>query len=729
MIASRTHERFDQYHNGVRVFGGDVTRQLDNGLTSSIFGSVYEGIRLDDVTPTLSAADARATIADLSGAELPESYEPELVILPRDEGGFALAYQGRAFGPEGLFLYFLDARTGSVLLTLSDLKTQAAVGRGTGVLGDTKKVSTNRVTASYRTEDELRPPTLVTFDMKGNLTRTINFLNGVVSLGVADVAADSDNTWTDPAVVDAHAYAGYVYDFLYKRFGRRGLDGADSRILALVHPVDRSAAASQTNSVLGTFYVNAFYAGGGVMVFGEGLPSGATLNGQSWNYLSGALDVFAHELAHGVTDFSSRLIYRNESGALNEAFSDIIGVSAEFYHQPIGNALMRAEYLIGEDVVTPGGHPLAGQPAAVRRPGSLHDALHRDARQRRRPYQLHDSRPRVLPRHRRWHQPDLGSVGSRRRSREPRADRTGVLPSLHADDAVGRHLRGGPRRHHPVGRRPVWRRQRRHASDHRSMDRGGGQLMRLSFRSLQGAVSLAAALLLLASATADAQDSAWGDNGYVSINGMYDVTVETNEISSRQDLYQETAELTSVQDVGKRPVYDVTAGGRLKGNFGVGFGVSYAKADDAASVTGRIPSPFYFNRPRSIDAPTTLERTDLMVHIDAMWLLPLSDAFQITVFGGPTWFQVKQQTVKSLVIDDVFPFETVSLIGVERERPTVSTWGYNGGFDVSYFFSKSVGVQGLMRYSRGTATVGVTGVDSDITVGGLHAGVGLRIRY
>lgn len=101
--------------------------------------------------------------------------------------------------------------------------------------------------------------------------------------------------------------------------------------------------------------MNAFYAGGGVMVFGEGLPSGATLNGQSWNYLSGALDVFAHELAHGVTDFSSRLIYRNESGALNEAFSDIIGVSAEFYHQPIGNALMRAEYLIGEDVVTPGG--------------------------------------------------------------------------------------------------------------------------------------------------------------------------------------------------------------------------------------------------------------------------------------------------------------------------------------------------------------------------------------
>lgn len=118
-----------------------------------------------------------------------------------------------------------------------------------------------------------------------------------------------------------------------------------------------------------------------------------------------------------------------------------------------------------------------------------------------------------------------------------------------------------------------------------------------------------------------------------------------------------------------------------------------------------------------------------MVHVQAMWLLPITDTVQLTVFGGPTWFQVKQQTIESLVIDDVFPFDTVSLVSTERERATVSAWGVNGGFDVSYFFSKNVGVQGLVRYSRGTATIGATGVDSDVTVGGLHAGAGLRIRY
>ena len=63
----------------------------------------------------------------------------------------------------------------------------------------------------------------------------------------------------------------------------------------------------------------------------------------------------AHELTHGVTDFSSGLIYAGESGALNEAFSDIMGTQLEFFLQPAASGLREADYLIGEDVVTPGG--------------------------------------------------------------------------------------------------------------------------------------------------------------------------------------------------------------------------------------------------------------------------------------------------------------------------------------------------------------------------------------
>jgi thermolysin len=58
---------------------------------------------------------------------------------------------------------------------------------------------------------------------------------------------------------------------------------------------------------------------------------------------------------HGVTQFTSNLVYRNESGALNEAFSDIMATGVEFFAQPEGGGQMTADYLEGEDAVSGGG--------------------------------------------------------------------------------------------------------------------------------------------------------------------------------------------------------------------------------------------------------------------------------------------------------------------------------------------------------------------------------------
>jgi thermolysin len=80
------------------------------------------------------------------------------------------------------------------------------------------------------------------------------------------------------------------------------------------------------------------------------------------------LDIVAHELTHGVTDYTSRLEYQGESGALNEAFSDMIGTSVEFYFQPVGAGLGQADYLIGEDVVRPGGARSLANPALFGQP-------------------------------------------------------------------------------------------------------------------------------------------------------------------------------------------------------------------------------------------------------------------------------------------------------------------------------------------------------------------------
>jgi thermolysin len=113
------------------------------------------------------------------------------------------------------------------------------------------------------------------------------------------------------------------------------------------------------------------------MVFGEGLPSRFILTtGQAVNYFSGAFDIVAHELSHGVTDFTSNLIYRNESGALNEGFSDIMAVGAENYVRATGRSQLAADYVIGEDVFTP---VRGGAPTGIRSladPGAFGDPDH-----------------------------------------------------------------------------------------------------------------------------------------------------------------------------------------------------------------------------------------------------------------------------------------------------------------------------------------------------------------
>jgi thermolysin len=71
--------------------------------------------------------------------------------------------------------------------------------------------------------------------------------------------------------------------------------------------------------------------------------------GQRGFQFTGALDVVAHEYSHGVTTYTSGLIYWDESGALNESFSDIIGAAVEFYWQEPGDGLLKSDWLNGED--------------------------------------------------------------------------------------------------------------------------------------------------------------------------------------------------------------------------------------------------------------------------------------------------------------------------------------------------------------------------------------------
>jgi Zn-dependent metalloprotease len=368
VMPGRRHERLEQLYQGVPVWGGDIARQTERGSTISIFGSLYDGINIS-TTPALSPEDARNAIALLSGIDLGGRL-PELVILPLDGGGYALTYRDQAIGTDDASVYFIDAKDGSLRLKYNLFENQSAVVQGTGVLGDTQKVSVLSQSGTYLADDQLRPPALRTFDMRGNLTAAINALNGITSLSTANLAQDPSATWTDGPNVDAHAFEGFTYDFYFKKFGRRGLDNQNTRIIGITHPVRIQDIFVQPGGIVGLYYLNAFYCSNcgadrrGMMVYGEG--GGNVLFGCgsvtfTVRNFAGSLDVVAHELSHGVTAYSSNLIYLNESGALNEAFSDIMGASVEFFVRPA-----TANYLMGEGLST------ALNPCLVR---SLQDPL------------------------------------------------------------------------------------------------------------------------------------------------------------------------------------------------------------------------------------------------------------------------------------------------------------------------------------------------------------------
>ena len=211
----------------------------------------------------------------------------------------------------------------------------------------------------------------------------------------------------------------------------------------------------------------------------RGLPPDFTLGGQTWDFLSGALDIVAHELTHGVTEYTSNLIYRNESGALNEAFSDIMGTSVEFFFQPAGSGPLQRRL--------PDRRGRRSGPGGLRsmaNPGAFGDPDHYSKR-----FLGTDDNGGVhinsgIANHAFY----LAIEGGTNRTSglsvqgvgggQPRADREGVLPRVHAAAAGERDVRRGARRDDPGRARSLRRQQRRRTRGDAGLDRRGGELMR-----------------------------------------------------------------------------------------------------------------------------------------------------------------------------------------------------------------------------------------------------------
>ena len=219
---------------------------------------------------------------------------------------------------------YVNAETGQIWATNELILHAESNGTAVTRYSGTRAIKTDSLSpTSFRLRETGR----------GNGIETYNANKTNSYVGATDFT-DNDNTWNnvnankDEVATDAHWGAEMTYDYFKNEHGRNSFDNAGAKIVSYIH-------FCQTP---GVGYDNAFW-NGSVMTYGDG---------SSFLPLT-ALDVCGHEIAHAVTTNTANLTYSNESGALNESFSDIFGQTIEAWARPT-----QWNWKIGEDITVSG---------------------------------------------------------------------------------------------------------------------------------------------------------------------------------------------------------------------------------------------------------------------------------------------------------------------------------------------------------------------------------------
>ena len=337
------HARLSRTYRGLRVIGGDLVVHSDRlGNFRNSSQTLQRFINVPRA-PGISAATA-GVVAQTFFAGIASGNAPELVVFARSELP-ELAFDVRlssvkADGTPSDRHVIINARTGALMETWDDVQTAPAAGSGNGFFSGVVGLSTNSLTA---TSFELRDTTRggqYTLDMQNKADTT--FL-GIVLKKAANgpIFKDTDNAWGSGALadrasvaVDAQYGTAVTWDYYKLVHGRNGIKNNGVGAYNRVH--------------YGTKYNNAYWQDSCFcMTYGDG-------DGTTFNPFD-SLDVAGHEMSHGLTAATAKLVYSGESGGLNEANSDIFGTAVEFY---ANNAKQPGNYLIGEKLYKAAGKSL-----------------------------------------------------------------------------------------------------------------------------------------------------------------------------------------------------------------------------------------------------------------------------------------------------------------------------------------------------------------------------------
>ncbi|MCX6050825.1 MAG: M4 family metallopeptidase [Chloroflexi bacterium] len=290
--AGQQHVRFHQVQNDVAVFGADLVVHLAiDGAVQVVNGYTLPGVENINTTPTVSEQEANQTAVTHVG--LPDGYAAESSLMLFNAGLLS------------------DQPSASYLTYRVRVDSETQPDQAEWVFID---ASTGEVRFSYSAIDDSRNRS--TYNLKHGTT----YSSATLARTESQAAVTSAPSCTTADINNAHNYAGNTYDFYFNRFGRDSYDNA--------------GAALKSYVCYGTNYQNAFW-DGAKMTYGNGFAA--------------ADDVVAHELSHAVTERTSNLVYSNQSGALNESFSDIFGEAVDLTNNS-GTDTTTVRWDMGEDI-------------------------------------------------------------------------------------------------------------------------------------------------------------------------------------------------------------------------------------------------------------------------------------------------------------------------------------------------------------------------------------------
>jgi len=320
---------FKQRYRGVPVWPAQLAAHFDAlGRLHALAGAYVPTPELTDLTPRLTADDAQARAkARLPGGWAAQTTAPELIVFSPLEGELRLAWKfDLTVGFTHAWRLVIAADDGRVLHRAPLVHDASVTGQGVDLTGVTRPLNVWQQGSTYYLIDTSKPSFNAAFDPVTNPRGVITILDARnqpperLDDNVFYLTSGAPNSWLVSDGVSAAFNFSRTYDYFSERHGRNSLDGQGGNISAIVR----------------ANFDNAFWNGSlSIMVFGNVKPYAASL------------DVVAHELAHGVTEKSANLIYQNQSGALNEAFSDIFGEMVE------ARVRGQNDWRLGSELATP----------------------------------------------------------------------------------------------------------------------------------------------------------------------------------------------------------------------------------------------------------------------------------------------------------------------------------------------------------------------------------------